>query len=121
MHFSSYAGMTFHAGSTESGTGKSLMLSFKAGVWGHPTFYRTGKGTSPVALQQRAGLLNSLPLLIDEITSKTRNDVEWAPGLIFDMSEGKGRERMEAGTNRERVNNTTWSLTCTMKIGRAHV
>jgi len=114
MHFSDHKGFVWHIGSTSSGTGKSLSLSLKAGVWGHPVHYRTGKGTSFVALQQRAGLLNSLPLLIDEITSKTRNDTEWAPELIFDISEGQGKERMEAGTNRERVNNSTWALTCTM-------
>jgi hypothetical protein len=114
MHFSDHKGFAWHIGSTASGTGKSLTLSLKAGVWGHPIRYRTGKGTSFVALQQRAGLLNSLPLLIDEITSKTRNDTEWAPELIFDISEGQGKERMEAGSNRERVNNSTWALTCTM-------
>lgn len=114
MHFSDHKGFVWHIGSTASGTGKSLTLSLKAGIWGHPIHYRTGKGTSFVALQQRAGLLNSLPVLIDEITSKTRSDVEWAPELIFDISEGQGKERMEAGTNRERVNNSTWALTCTM-------
>jgi hypothetical protein len=114
IHFSDHKGFVWHIGSTASGTGKSLTLTLKAGVWGHPIHYRTGKGTSFVAMQQRAGLLNSLPLLIDEITSKTRNDVEWAPELIFDLSEGQGKERMESGTNRERVNNSTWALTCTM-------
>jgi hypothetical protein len=114
MTFADYEGFTWHIGSTLSGTGKSLTLSLKAGVWGHPIRYRTGKGTSQVAMQQRAGLLNSLPLLIDEITSKARNDVEWAPGFIFDISEGQGKERMESGSNRERVNNSTWALTCTM-------
>lgn len=114
MHFSDYEGFVWHIGSTGSGTGKSLTLSLKAGVWGHPIRYRTGKGTSPVAMQQRAGLLNSMPLLIDEITSKTRNDEEWAPAFIFDISEGLGKERMESGTNKERVNNSTWALTCTL-------
>ena len=114
MHFSEYEGFTWHIGSTESGTGKSLTLSLKAGVWGHPIRYRTSKGTSQVAMQQRAGLLNSLPLLIDEITSKARNNIEWAPEFIFDISEGQGKERMEAGSNKERVNNSTWALTCTM-------
>lgn len=114
MHFSEYEGFVWHIGSTESGTGKSLTLTAKAGVWGHPIRYRTGKGTSPVAMQQRAGLLNSLPLLIDEITSKSRNDVEWAPAFIFDIAEGQGKERMESGANKERVNNSTWALTCTM-------
>ena len=114
MHFAEYEGFTWHIGSTESGTGKSLTLSLKAGVWGHPIRYRTSKGTSQVAMQQRAGLLNSLPLLIDEITSKARNDIEWAPGFIFDMAEGQGKERMESGSNRERINNSTWATTCTM-------
>ncbi len=114
MRFSEYEGFVWHIGSTESGTGKSLTLSAKAGVWGHPIHYRTSKGTSPVALQQRAGLLNSMPLLIDEITSKQRADLEWAPGFIFDVAEGKGKERMEAGANKERINNTMWALTCTM-------
>lgn len=114
MHFSDQEGFVWHMGSTQSGTGKSLALSLKAGVWGHPIRYRTGKGTSPVAMQQRAGLLNSLPLLIDEITSKSRADLEWAPAFVFDISEGQGKERMESGTNRERINNTVWALTCTM-------
>lgn len=114
MHFSEYEGFVWHIGSTASGTGKSLTLTAIASVWGHPIRYRTGKGTSQVAMQQRAGLLNSLPLLIDEITTKARNDVEWIPEFIFNISEGQGKERMESGANRERVNNSTWALSCTM-------
>jgi hypothetical protein len=120
MRFSEYEGFVWYIGSTESGTGKSLTLSAKAGVWGHPIRYRTGKGTSPVAMQQRAGLLNSMPLLIDEITAKARNDQEWVPSFIFDMSEGQGKERMESGANKERVNNSTWNTTCTMS-GNLHL
>ena len=114
MHFTEFEGFSWHIGSQWSGTGKSLVLSAKAGVWGHPLRYRTGKGTSPVAMQQRAGLLNSLPLLIDEITNKQRNDMEWAPTFIFDFSEAQGKERMESGTNKERINNSTWKTTVTM-------
>lgn len=114
MHFSNYEGFVWHIGSTASGTGKSLTLSLKAGVWGHPIRYRTSSNTSPVAMQQRAGLLNSLPLLVDEVTSKARHDVEWAPAFIFDFAEGQGKERMEASSNKERLNNTTWASTCTM-------
>lgn len=114
MRFTEYEGFVWHIGARNSGTGKSLTLSAKAGVWGHPVRYRTGKGTSPVAMQQRAGLLNSMPLLIDEITAKAREDFEWAPAFIFDITEGQGKERMESGSNRERINNSTWALTCTM-------
>ena len=108
MRFTGIYGMTFHCGSTESGTGKSLALEAAASVWGHPTHYRTGKGTSPVAMQQRLGMLNSLPLITDEITSKNRNNFEWFPEFLLDMTEGRGKERMEAGTNKERLNLSTW-------------
>jgi hypothetical protein len=114
MRFTEQQGFVWHIGARKSGTGKSLTLSAKAGVWGHPVRYRTGKGTSPVAMQQRAGLLNCLPLLIDEITATQRANMEWAPAFIFDLSEGQGKERMESGANKERINNSTWGLTCTM-------
>ena len=114
MRFTEFEGFTWALSSNASGTGKSLTLSAKAGVWGHPIRYRTGKGTSPVAMQQRAGLLKSLPLLIDEITATQRKDMEWAPTFIFDFAESQGKERMEANANKERVNNSNWVATCTL-------
>lgn len=111
MRFTGLYGVTFHCGSTESGTGKTLALEAAASVWGHPTHYRTGKGTSPVAMQQRQGLLNSLPLITDEITSKNRKDFEWFPEFLLDSTEGRGKERMESGANRERLNLSTWQNT----------
>ena len=108
MRFTGYDGVTFHIGSTESGTGKSLTLELAASVWGHPTKYRVSKSTSDVAMQQRLGLLNSLPLISDEITNKNCKDFEWIPGFIFDVSEGQGKERMESGANKERENTTYW-------------
>ena len=110
MEFSGLDGCTFHAGSTNSGTGKSMALELAASVWGHPRDYRVGKSTSGVAMHQRAGLLRSLPLLSDEITSKNRKDFEWFPEFIFDISEGRGKERMESGSNKERINTSVWSL-----------
>lgn len=109
MKFTSFDGLTFHVGSSESGTGKSVSLEMAASIWGHPTRYMVGKDTSGVAMQQRLGLLNSLPLICDEITQKNRKDFEWFPGFVFDMTDGKGKERMEGGSNRERVNTTYWS------------
>lgn len=108
MRFTGIYGVTVHCGSTESGTGKSLALEAAASVWGHPTHYRTGKGTSPVAMQQRLGMLNSLPLITDEITSKNRTNAEWFPEFLLDMTEGRGKERMESGANKERMNLSIW-------------
>lgn len=111
MRFTGLAGLTVHCASTESGTGKSLALELAASVWGHPTRYRTGKSTSAVAMQQRLGLLHCHPLISDELTNVTRKDFEWFPGFLLDMSEGKGKERMESGANKERLNLSTWSST----------
>jgi hypothetical protein len=61
-------------------------------------------------MQQRLGLLHSMPLISDEITSKNRKDFEWVPGFIFDVSEGLGKDRMESGANKERENTTYWKL-----------
>ena len=114
MKFTGIYGMTYHCGSTESGTGKTMALEAAASVWGHPTHYRTGKSTSPVAMQQRLGLLNSLPLVTDEITSKNRSNFEWFPEFLLDMTEGRGKERMESGSNKERLNLSTWMTVAIM-------
>jgi hypothetical protein len=109
MRYTKLFGMTFHCASTESGTGKSLALEAAASVWGHPVRYRTTKSTSPVALQQRLGLLQNLPLITDELTSKNRDNFEWLPEFLLDMTQGKGKERMESGSNKERLNLSTWA------------
>jgi len=110
MEFSKLSGLVFSAGSSHSGTGKSLSLQLAASVWGDPTGYRINPATSPVTTLQRAGLLHSLPLVTDEVTSKNRKDFEWFPAFIFDISEGQGKERMESGANKERLNTTKWRL-----------
>lgn len=104
-----FRGMTFHVGSTDSGTGKTLALAFAASIWGEPTKFRTSKATSHVAMLQRFGLLRSLPLICDEITDKNRKDFEWFPAFLFDVSDGVGKDRMEGGVNRERLNETEWN------------
>jgi hypothetical protein len=109
MRFTGLSGLTVHCASRESGTGKSLALDAAASIWGHPMHYRTGSGTSPVAMQQRLGLLHSLPMITDEITSSNHNNFEWFPAFVFSMSEGRGKERMESGSNKERLNLSTWA------------
>ena len=121
MGFTGLFGCTVHVASTESGTGKSLSLDMGASIWGHPVHYRTGSGTSAVAMQQRLGHLRSLPLITDEITTNNRKDFEWFPAFLFSMSEGRGKERMESGTNRERLNLSTWATLAIMSSNRGAV
>ena len=118
MRFTGLFGLTVHIASNESGTGKSLALDTAASVWGHPIHYRTGSGTSAVAMQQRLGLLRNNPLITDEITTNNRVDFEWFPAFLFSMSEGRGKERMESGSNKERLNLSTWASIALMSSNR---
>jgi hypothetical protein len=45
------------------------------------------------------------------LTSKNRENFEWLPEFLLDMTQGKGKERMEAGSNKERLNLSTWATT----------
>jgi hypothetical protein len=110
MEFSGLDGLTFHCGSSQSGTGKTQVLQIAASIWGHPRDYCVNKSTSAVAMQQRAGLLRNLPLISDEITSKNRRDMEWFPEFVFEIAEGRAKERMESGANKERLNTSVWAL-----------
>jgi len=110
MDFTKFNGCVYHLGSSESGTGKSLTLELAASFFGHPERYRVTQSTSIVASQQRQGLLNSLPFIIDETTSKSREDFEWLPEFLLDLTQGKGKDRMKQGSNEERINTTTWQL-----------
>lgn len=110
MRFTGMAGVTFHYASTGSGTGKSLGMLLGSSFWGRGKPYMVSRQTSGVAMTHRLGLLHSEPLIVDEVTQNNRDtDMEWLPSFLFDVSEGKGKERMESGSNRERVNSTYWN------------
>jgi hypothetical protein len=108
MEFTGFNGMTYHMGSSESGTGKSLAQMVAGSFFAHPEKYRVTQSTSAVAIQQRSGMLRNFAIITDEVTAKSRDDFEWLPAYLLDKSQGKGKDRMESGANKERVNTTEW-------------
>lgn len=108
MPFTGHAGMVYHIGSSESGTGKSLAQYMAAAFYGHPDKYKIAHSTSAVAAQQRGGMFKNFSVIMDEITAKNRDDFEWLATYLLDKTQGKGKERMESGANKERVNETEW-------------
>lgn len=109
MKFTGLNGVTFHICGNDSGRGKTLCQRLASSVWGIPDKFRVTPNTSPVAMINRLGMLGNLPLLVDEITHKGRNDSEWFPEFLSQMSDGRGKDRMESSTNSERRNTTTWA------------
>jgi hypothetical protein len=106
MQFSNFEALTYHIGSSNSGTGKSVSLSLAASVWGVKHYILNPK-TSVLAQEHRAGSMGNLPIIVDEITEANK-DFEWLSTFVMDMTGGGGKDRLHAGKNEERVNNTFW-------------
>lgn len=109
MKFTGLNGVTFHICGNDSGLGKTLAQRLASSVWGVPDKFRVTPSTSPIAMVNRLGMLGTLPLMVDEITHKGRADGEWFPEFLSQMSDGRGKDRMDSQTNAERRNTTTWS------------
>lgn len=90
-------------GETEGGKTVTLMLA--ASVWADPdeNNYIGDFKTTDVALEARADLLNSLPVILDDtskVSARIRDNFE---GIVYDLCSGKGKSRSnkELGMNRE--------------------
>lgn len=112
MHFAPHGARAsvLHLCSRESSAGKSLAQSLAVSAWGETNKYLVAPSTSERTMMQRAGLLGSLPLCIDEITSKNRElSREWLPTFIFDFATGMHKIKGSAAANAEVQHEMVWS------------
>jgi len=101
--------MMFHACSKDSGRGKTLALQLCVSVWGNPATYPVKPSTSERTMMQRAGLLGSLPLAVDEVTDAQRKSKgEFIPTLVFDHSQGGHKVKGSGAANAELINDLYW-------------
>jgi hypothetical protein len=114
MEFTGHNGVAIHVQSHASGTGKTMSLQLAASVFGHPSRSFVSIQSSVLATIHRMGLQNSLVVPIDEVTTKTRNTTEgpvgWAKEFLLAVTQGKGKERIDGSTIKERRNITQWKL-----------
>jgi hypothetical protein len=100
----------FHACSPGSGAGKTFAQSMAVSVWGENGRYMVAPSTSERTMMQRAGMLGSLMLGVDEITSKNRSlAMEWLPSFIFDYAAGMHKIKGSASSNSEVTQELLWS------------
>jgi hypothetical protein len=88
-----------------SGTGKTTTLHMCNSVWGNPKKLCVIKDDKALAKIQWLGMLCNLPYTVDEITNLRPEEFS---DLIYNITQGRGRERMQSSGNALRVNNTTW-------------
>lgn len=101
--------LTFHTCGRATGAGKSLGLYMAASVWGDPARFPIKANTSSNTMLQRAGLLGSLPLLVDEVTTAVRDTkMEWAYTHIFNYSQGGHKLKGSGSSNSELMNHLRW-------------
>lgn len=91
--------------SNKSGTGKTTVQTVINSIFGHPSELLLKKDDTVNARMQWMGLMNHLPVTMDEVTNLTD---EAASALIYDIPQGRGRHRMESQSNKMRVNTVSW-------------
>jgi hypothetical protein len=105
MHFTQYRGGIYNLMSNQSGVGKSTALMVANSIWGHPVDLLLQKDDTYNARIHRMGVLQHLPITIDEITNLSPIEMS---NMVYAATAARGKNRLQASTNAERVNNTTW-------------
>ena len=105
LKFTGISGAIINVIYPKSGTGKSTTLYMCNSIVGHPKQLASiWKDTYNVKMH-RLGVLNNLANTIDEITNTS--PLEFSD-LAYSISQGRGKNRMKASSNEERVNLTSW-------------
>lgn len=92
--------------SNKSGTGKTTAQMIVNSIFGHPSDLLMKKSDTGMAKLQWLGTLNSIAGTMDEVTNYADDELS---DLLYDIPQGKGKNRMESQTNKLRANNTSWA------------
>ena len=102
---SAHKGVLLHLIHKESGTGKSTILRMINSIWGHPEEPMRNPEDTKASLVLRMGVLNNLPLTVDELTNIKPEELS---NFLYGVTQGRGRDRMNANANTLRANKQTW-------------
>ena len=105
LKFTGISGAIINVIYPKSGTGKSTALFMCNSIMGHPKQLSSIWKDTYNAKMQRLGVLNNLANTIDEITNTSAMEFS---DLAYSISQGRGKNRMKASANEERLNLTSW-------------
>lgn len=93
--------------SEQGGSGKTTLLFAINSIYGMPEpLLLSYKDTHNHRLQ-RLGAMQSMTSTIDELTNMTPEQMS---NLVYDITSGRGKNRMSSKANVERHNHTTWKI-----------
>lgn len=105
MQFTQLNGGIINLTNKDSGSGKTSVQYIINSIWGEPRSLIINQDDTYNARMHRIGVLNSIPVTVDEITNmqaKAFSDFAYA------STAGRAKNRMEGSSNMERINNTRW-------------
>ena len=106
LKFTGISGAIINVIHPASGTGKSTILYMCNSIMGHPKLLTSIWKDTFNSKMHRLGVLNNLANTIDEITNTP--PLEFSD-LAYSISQGRGKNRMKASSNEERLNLTSWN------------
>lgn len=98
-----------HLSNAMSGVGKSTIQMCINSIYGHPVGGMLSLNDTILSIQNRMASLSHLPACLDEVTNI---DAEKLSNFVFNFSQNRERNRMQAARNIERSNNATWATVC---------
>jgi hypothetical protein len=99
-------GFIYNMYSQESGAGKTTTIFAALSVAGHPKEQMIRKKDTDNFVYNRLGTVQSMVCGMDETTAMTP---EQKYNQAYDVTDGKGKNRLRGSDNMERVNKITWS------------
>ncbi len=105
LRFTGISGAMINLIHSRSGSGKSTILYVANSIFGHPRELASIWKDTFNSKMHRLGVMNNVLNTIDEITNTTPQEFS---DLVYSISQGRGKNRMKASTNEERINLTSW-------------
>lgn len=102
---SNHKGILLNLIHKDSGSGKTTVLRVINSIWGHPEEPLRSADDTKASMVLRMGVLNNIPLTVDEMTNTKPEEVS---NFLYGITQGRGRDRMNSNSNTLRVNTTTW-------------
>lgn len=105
LKFTGLEGAIINVIHPESGSGKSTTLFMCNSVYGKPKELTSMFKDTFNAKMHKLGVMNNLPNTVDEITNLSGFEFS---DLAYSISQGRGKDKMNANSNTLRKNNTSW-------------
>ena len=106
LRFTPLDGFLINLMSRESGSGKTTILQAINSIYGRPKELMLAPKDTYNSRMQRLGTMQSLAVTMDEITNMPPDHMSQQ---IYDVTSGRGKNRMSRHENAERVNHTKFA------------